>query len=63
MSRSLTVRDLPVSERPRERLTAVGPEALSEQELLCCILGRGILSIVGHNLFVRAFRGFPHQAP
>ena len=39
---SFTVLDLPRSERPRERLSQLGPEALSEQELLACILGRGI---------------------
>jgi DNA repair protein RadC len=39
---TLTVRDLPVSERPRERLTRLGAEVLSEQELLACVLGRGI---------------------
>ncbi len=38
---TLTVRDLPVSERPRERLSRLGGEALSEQELLACVLGRG----------------------
>jgi DNA repair protein RadC len=36
------VRDLPAAERPRERLIRLGPEALSEQELLACILGRGV---------------------
>ncbi len=50
---TLTVRDLPPSERPRERLIAVGPEALSEQELLCCILGRGI---AGESVLVTAQR-------
>lgn len=49
----LTVRDLPASERPRERLTALGPEALSEQELVCCILGRGI---AGESVLVTAQR-------
>ncbi len=39
--RGLTVLDLPSSERPRERLAALGPQALSEVELLACILGRG----------------------
>ena len=39
---SLTVRDLPSAERPRERLIRLGAEALAEQELLACILGRGI---------------------
>lgn len=42
MMSTLTVRDLPVSERPRERLSRLGPEFLSEQELLACLLGRGI---------------------
>ena len=39
---SFTVRDLPKSERPRERLIKFGPEALSAQELLALIIGRGI---------------------
>jgi DNA repair protein RadC len=39
---SFTVRDLPKSERPRERLITFGPEALSAQELLALIIGRGI---------------------
>lgn len=42
MSVRLTVRDLPASERPRERLTRLGAEALSEHELLACVLGRGV---------------------
>jgi len=36
-----TVLALPCWERPRERLASLGPEALSEQELLACVLGRG----------------------
>jgi DNA repair protein RadC len=39
---SFTVRDLPKPERPRERLIKFGPEALSAQELLALIIGRGI---------------------
>ncbi|MBU1205652.1 MAG: DNA repair protein RadC [bacterium] len=39
---SFTVRDLPRSERPRERLQRFGPEALSAQELLALVIGRGI---------------------
>jgi DNA repair protein RadC len=39
---SFTVRDLPRQERPRERLQKFGPEALSGQELLALIIGRGI---------------------
>jgi len=41
MKNSFTVRDLPVSERPRERLLKLGAEALSSQEILALILGRG----------------------
>jgi DNA repair protein RadC len=39
---SFTVRDLPRPERPRERLQRFGPEALSAQELLALVIGRGI---------------------
>lgn len=40
--KSFTLRDLPVSERPRERLIQHGSDALSLQELLALILGRGV---------------------
>jgi len=39
---SFTVRDLPRQERPRERVQKFGPEALSAQELLALVIGRGI---------------------
>ena len=39
---SFTVRDLPRQERPRERLHKFGAEALSAQELLALVIGRGI---------------------
>jgi DNA repair protein RadC len=42
MKDSFTVRDLPLNERPRERLLKLGSEALSAQEILALILGRGI---------------------
>jgi len=42
MKRSYTVRDLPASERPRERLLSLGADALSAQEILALILGRGV---------------------
>jgi len=42
MSKSFTIHDLPKSERPRERLKKMGSEALSAQELLALILGRGV---------------------
>jgi len=37
-----TVHDLPAQERPRERMVSAGAEALSSQELLALVLGRGI---------------------
>ena len=39
---SFTVRDLPRPERPRERLQKLGADALSSQELLALVIGRGI---------------------
>jgi len=37
-----TIKDLPEDERPRERLVKFGEQALSAQELLQLILGRGV---------------------
>ena len=51
--RGFTIHDLPRSERPRERLQKLGPEALSSQELLALILGRGIK---GESVMVTAQR-------
>jgi len=42
MAKSFTLHDLPKEERPRERLAKFGEQALSAQELLQLILGRGI---------------------
>jgi DNA repair protein RadC len=42
MPKNFTVRDLPKTERPRERLIKLGAEALSAQELLALIIARGI---------------------
>lgn len=42
MNKSFTMHDLPREERPRERLVKFGESALSAQELLQLILGRGI---------------------
>ncbi len=42
MDNSFTIHDLPSAERPRERLKNFGAEALSGQELLALIIGRGI---------------------
>ena len=51
--RGFTIHDLPESERPRERLQKHGPEALSSQELLALLLGRGIK---GESVMVTAQR-------
>ncbi len=50
---SMTIHDLPVSERPRERLQKFGVEVLSAQEILALILGRGI---AGESVMVTAQR-------
>lgn len=42
MTQSFTLHDLPAEERPRERLVQHGAHALSAQELLQLILGRGV---------------------
>jgi DNA repair protein RadC len=44
---------LPLSERPRERLQKLGVEALSAQEILAVILGRGV---TGESVMVTAQR-------
>lgn len=41
-NKGFTVHDLPKPERPRERLKQFVPEALSAQELLALIIGRGV---------------------
>lgn len=51
--KGFTIHDLPKSERPRERLQRLGAEALSSQELLALILGRGIK---GESVMVTAQR-------
>jgi len=53
MKKSFTIHDLPASERPRERLQKLGVEALSAQEILALILGRGI---AGESVMVTAQR-------
>jgi len=51
MTYSLRIADLPLSERPRERLVAYGPKSLSTAELIAILLrtgqGHGKLSAVG----------------
>ena len=53
MTKAFTIHDLPASERPRERLQKLGAEALSAQEILAVILGRGI---AGESVMVTAQR-------
>ena len=53
MKKSFTIHDLPISERPRERLQKLGIGALSAQEILALILGRGI---AGESVMVTAQR-------
>ncbi len=53
MKKSFTIHDLPISERPRERLQKLGVEALSAQEILALILGRGVS---GESVMVTAQR-------
>jgi len=53
MEKSFTIHDLPISERPRERLQKFGSESLSAQEILALILGRGIS---GESVMVTAQR-------
>jgi DNA repair protein RadC len=36
-----SIKDLPENERPREKLLAKGPQALTDQELLAVLLGKG----------------------
>jgi len=53
VAKSMTIHDLPLADRPRERLQSVGVEALSAQEILALILGRGIS---GESVMVTAQR-------
>jgi DNA repair protein RadC len=53
VKKSFTIHDLPISERPRERLQKLGVEALSAQEILALILGRGV---AGESVMVTAQR-------
>jgi DNA repair protein RadC len=42
MSKKFKISELPLSDRPRERLLHIGSESLSSQELLALILGKGV---------------------
>jgi len=57
MSQSLKLKDQPASERPRERLVALGAEALSQAELIAIILRTGLKGMnaveVGQHLMAK----------
>jgi DNA repair protein RadC len=57
MTQALRLKDQPVSERPRERLVARGPDALTHAELIAILLRTGIKGAnvvqVGQNLVQR----------
>src|SRR3954462_12206659 len=57
-SKTLTIRELPRSERPRERLIDLGAQALSSAELLAILLGSGGLGRtalqLGQSVLARA---------
>lgn len=60
MTTYITVKDMPIEERPRERLARVGPQALSTGELLAIILrvgvgGENVLSMA--NRLLASFGG------
>ena len=57
MKKSFTIHDLPLEERPRERLVRFGEHSLSIQELLQLILGRGI---AGESVAVTAQKLLTH---
>ncbi|MGE4357367.1 MAG: DNA repair protein RadC [Candidatus Omnitrophota bacterium] len=57
MKKAFTIRDLPKEERPRERLVKLGEQALSAQELLQLILGRGV---AGESVAVTAQKLLSH---
>ena len=58
MNKSFTVRDLPHGERPRERLAQKGADALSAQELLAVVMGRGNKGESVMNIAQRLFNRF-----
>ncbi|MGI8842396.1 MAG: RadC family protein [Gemmatimonadaceae bacterium] len=56
--RALSIRELPLGERPRERLKALGAQSLSSAELLAILLGAGTAQAsalrVGEEMLARA---------
>lgn len=52
------IRDVPKSERPRERLVRDGPQALSNQDLIALLLGSGTKSESVIQLSARVIQHF-----
>ncbi|MCD6339840.1 MAG: hypothetical protein J7M29_10740, partial [Verrucomicrobia bacterium] len=57
VAKAVRIKDLPESERPRERLLERGPEALSNAELIAILLRTGSRgrSLSGRSLIRTAF--------
>jgi DNA repair protein RadC len=61
-ARSLRLRELPIGERPRERLAACGSAALSDSELLAIVLRSGVEGVNAVQLaqhLLLTFGGWP----
>jgi DNA repair protein RadC len=56
--KGVTIRDLPATERPRQRLERLGPSALSTPELIAIILGTGT---EGESALDMAYRLVAHH--
>ena len=62
MSENLRLKDQPASERPRERLVELGPDALSHAELIAILLRTGmkVAQLVFQKLDKPAERPYGH---
>jgi DNA repair protein RadC len=56
----LGIKDLPETERPRERLLSLGSANLSDRELLAIIIGGGSSKASALDLAARLLRAFPN---
>jgi len=60
-SQRLTIKDLPINERPRERLAKYGAESLSNSELLAIILRSGVKGDTAIDVANRLLKRFDGQ--
>ncbi|MDV2581125.1 DNA repair protein RadC [Alkalibacillus haloalkaliphilus] len=58
LSNNILIRDVPASDRPRERLIEVGPQALSNQELIAILIGSGSKGQSALSLATRLLKHF-----